>query len=75
MKIINAALTTLVAFNDSYTEATLSRIQGRVYRVVIPAKHFTMQKLEHICNLDEEEFIGLAKIQTKRKELKEQGHG
>ncbi len=70
MNIINAELTTLVAFNDSYTEATLSRIQGRVHKVIIPEQYFTMQKLEQFTNLDDDSFIGLADIQAKRKELK-----
>jgi len=69
MKIINGELTTLVAFNESYTEATLSRIQGRVHRVIIPKQYFTMQKLEQFVNLDDDSFIGLADIQAKRKTL------
>ena len=72
MKIINADLVTLVSFNDNYTEATLSRIQGRVYKVVIPKIYFTMQKLEQFCNLDDGSFIGLADIQAKRKELEDE---
>ena len=69
MKIINSDLSTLVSFNDDYTEATLSRIQNRVYKVVIPKEYFTMQKLEQFTNLDDDSFIGLADIQAKRKEL------
>ncbi len=69
MKIINGDLTTLVAFNEDYTEATLSRIQGRVFKVYIPKCHFTMQKLEQFTNLDDDSFTGLAKIQQLRKEL------
>ena len=69
MKIINSDLSTLVSFNDDYTEATLSRIQGRVYKVVIPKQYFTMQKLEQFTNLNDDSFIGLAKIQAKRREL------
>ncbi len=69
MKINNGDLTTLVAFNDDYTEATLSRIQGRVHRIIIPKQYFTMQKLEQFTNLDDDSFIGLADIQAKRKEL------
>ncbi len=71
MKIINGDLTTLVAFNDNYTEATLSRIKGTVYRVIIPEQHFTMQKLEQFTNLPDDSFIGLAQIQAKRRELNE----
>ena len=71
MKIINGALTTLVSFNDSYTEATLIRAEGLVHKVVIPEKYFTMAKLEQFTNLDNDSFIGLAKIQKKRKELED----
>ena len=69
MKIINGQYSTLVAFNEDYTEATLSRIQGRVHNVKIPHKYFTMQKLQQFTNLDDDSFIGLADIQAKRKEL------
>lgn len=72
MKIINGELTTLVAFNEDYTEATLSRIQGRVFKIVIPKEYFTMQKLEQFTNLDDDSFTGLANIQTKRKELEDE---
>jgi len=69
MKIVNGDLVTFVAFNATYTEATLSRIQNVVYKVAIPEKHFTMQKLEQFCNLEQDEFIGLSQIQMKRIEL------
>ena len=69
MKIDNGLHSTLVAFNDDYTEATLSRCYGRVHRVYIPKQYFTMQKLEQFTNLDDDSFIGLADIQAKRKEL------
>jgi len=69
MKIVNGDLTTYVAFNDNYTEAYLTRAQNRAYKVHIPSKHFTMQKLEQFTNLDNDEFIGLAQIQAKRREL------
>jgi len=69
MKVINGNLTTLISFSPDYTEATLSRIQGRVYKVIIPKQYFTMQKLEQFTNLDDDSFIGLANIQAKRKEL------
>jgi hypothetical protein len=70
MKIVSNDHTTLVSFNEDYTEAVLSRAQGIVYNVYIPAKYFSMQKLEQFCNLDDDSFIGLAKIQKLRKELK-----
>jgi len=69
MQINNGQQTTLVAFNNSYSEATLSRVYGRVHRIVIPEAYFTMQKLEQFTNLDDDSFIGLADIQAKRKEL------
>ena len=69
MKIITNEATTLVVFNENYTEATLSRAYGVVHRVYIPKAHFTMQKLEQFTNLSDDEFIGLAKIQKLRKEL------
>ena len=71
MKITNGELVTLVAFNEAYTEATLSRVQGRVFKVVIPKQYFTMAKLEQFTNLDDDSFIGLAQIQAKRKELED----
>lgn len=69
MKIINGDLVTLVSFNNDYTEATLSRAWGKVHRVAIPQRYFTMQKLEQFTNLDDDSFIGLAQIQEKRREL------
>ena len=68
MKIINGSLTTLVAFNADYTEATLSRVEGRIHRVYIPKTKFTMQKLEQFCNLDDDSFTGLAEIQKRLKD-------
>jgi hypothetical protein len=65
MKIINGDLVTYVAFNEDYTEATLSRIETKVYKVRIPRKYFTMQKLEQFTNLDSDEFIGLSQIQER----------
>jgi len=70
MKIIsNNNRTTYVAFNKNYTEATLSRVYGQVFKVHIPAEHFSMQKLEQFANLDYDSFTGLANIQQKRREL------
>ena len=66
MKIVTSEATTLIAFNDTYTEATLTRIQGRTYKVKIPNKHFTVQKLEQFVNLHDDIFIGLAQIQKRR---------
>ena len=69
MQINNGQNTTLVSFNDDYTEATLARVYGRVHRVYIAKQYFTMQKLEQMTNLDDDSFIGLSDIQKKRKEL------
>jgi len=70
MKIISGlGHTTLVAFNDDYTEATLSRVNNKIHRIAIPKQHFTMQKLEQFVNLDMDSFEGLSDIQAKRKEL------
>jgi len=69
MRITNGQYTTLVSFSSDYTEATLSRAYGIVHKVFIKSEHFSMQKLEQISNLDDDSFIGLSKIQAKRKEL------
>lgn len=71
MKIINGDLSTMVSFNDDYTEATLTRADGIVHKVKIPKRYFTMQKLEQFTNLTNDEFIGLSDIQAKREELKD----
>jgi len=71
MKIINGGLTTIVAFDDDYTEATLTRLNNKVSKVKIPAKHFSMKKLRQFSLLTDGEFIGLSDIQAKLRELRE----
>ncbi len=70
MKIITQNNSTLVAFNEDYTEATLSRANNKIHRIHIRANKFTMQKLEQIANLDDDSFIGLSDIQAKLREIR-----
>jgi len=69
MQIINGTVTTYVSFNEDYTNATLSRAKGIVHTVIIPKDKFDMPTLDRIINLDDDSFIGLARIQQRRKEL------
>ncbi len=73
MQIINGFNVTYVSFNKDYTEATLTRLlSNNSYRVEVSKEYFTMQKLNHLTNIDNDDFKGLSMIQTKRKELEDE---
>jgi len=70
MQIINGFSVTYVSFNKDYSEATLTQLlSNHSYRVEVKKEYFTMQKLNHLTNIDNDDFKGLSLIQTKRKEL------
>jgi hypothetical protein len=67
MKIDNNGVITYVEFNESHTEATLTRMSTKIIKVTLPEQYMTVRKIAEFVALDDDSFKALAQIQEARK--------